>query len=138
MTSLLSNVRIDLLEYFKEVFQMEDPKQVMADFDWGFEALSKADKKRMDAFWNFLETSYEPDYVDEKTKELILVGAALCARCVYCIAYHCRGAVQAGATRGEIVQTGWIVTVMCGGPAQSYMMTFLMKCLDEFAPEDKE
>jgi len=114
---------------------MEDPKAILEDFEWGFNALGKADKKRLDAFWSFLQTSYEPEYVDEKTKELILVGAALCARCIYCITYHCRDALKAGASRGEIVQTGWIVTVMCGGPAMAYMMTYLMKCLDTFGPE---
>jgi len=114
---------------------MEDPRAVLEDLDEGFEKLEKVDKKRFGAFWNFLETTFEPEYVDEKTKELIIVAIAVCSGCIYCITRHVRDALKAGASREEIVQVGWIASVMCGGAAPAYMATYLMKCLDTFGPD---
>ena len=55
-----------------------------------------------------------------KLKELIALGIAISARCEGCIAYHVNGALHAGATHQEIVETIGVAIMMGGGPATVY------------------
>jgi len=58
--------------------------------------------------------------MSRKSKELIALGIAIAARCDACIAYHVHGALRAGATRPEIVETIGVAMMMGGGPATMY------------------
>jgi AhpD family alkylhydroperoxidase len=55
-----------------------------------------------------------------KIKELISLGIAITVRCDGCIAYHVHDALQAGATKEEIVETIGVAVLMGGGPAVMY------------------
>jgi AhpD family alkylhydroperoxidase len=55
-----------------------------------------------------------------KVKELIALGIAIAVRCEGCIAYHVNGALSAGATHQEIVETIGVAIMMGGGPATVY------------------
>ncbi len=69
--------------------------------------------------------------LDVKTKKLIAVAVALCAGCEYCIAIHTKGALDAGATKDELVEAGYVAVLMGGGPPLTYM-TKLMAAIEEF------
>ena len=69
-----------------------------------------------------------------RQKELINVGLAVAAQCEWCIAIHVQHATEAGASRDEIIEAGFMAVVMHGGPALMYM-TPLLAALDEFLPE---
>lgn len=58
--------------------------------------------------------------LSRKSKELTALGIAIAARCDACIAYHVHGALRAGATRPEIVETIGVAMMMGGGPATMY------------------
>ncbi|OYT27870.1 MAG: alkylhydroperoxidase [Candidatus Altiarchaeales archaeon ex4484_96] len=70
--------------------------------------------------------------LDVKTKKLIAVALALCAGCEYCIALHTKGALDAGATKDELVETGYVAVLMGGGPPLTYMAK-LLKAVEEFS-----
>ena len=69
-----------------------------------------------------------------KVKELITVGIAINARCLFCIAIHVKKAVAAGATRAELVEAGNVAVMMGGGPAATYMK-YLFDAIEEFGAE---
>lgn len=55
-----------------------------------------------------------------KTKELMALAIGIALRCEDCIGYHVRDALQAGATRAEILETIGVALMMGGGPASMY------------------
>lgn len=65
-----------------------------------------------------------------KEKELIALGIAVAVRCSYCILTHVNAALQAGATREEIMETLGVAILMGGGPAVTYA-TEAIKALEE-------
>lgn len=62
----------------------------------------------------------ESNVLSSKVKELIALGMAITTQCDGCIAYHVRGALFAGATEEEIIETLGVAVLMGGGPALIY------------------
>lgn len=69
--------------------------------------------------------------LDLKTVELIAIGHAIIQQCTYCIAFHVKNALDAGATRDEIMQAAFVSVTMGGGPALMYA-TEIVRALDDF------
>ena len=96
--------------------------------------IGKLQQQQPDSIKNFLSfmTSVEKEgALSLKQKELINVGLAVAAQCEWCIALHVKGALDAGATKEEIVEAAMQAVLMHGGPALMYM-TPLEEALDEF------
>jgi AhpD family alkylhydroperoxidase len=70
--------------------------------------------------------------ITAKHKELIALGIAIAQRCDDCIAYHVHDALQAGATREEIMETAGVAVMMGGGPAVMYSCR-VYEALEQFA-----
>jgi AhpD family alkylhydroperoxidase len=94
--------------------------------------LGKDFPSETEAFFNFMQTAEAGPALDMKTKELINVGIAVSAQCEWCIAFHAKAALDAGAVKDEIMTAGFMAVLMHGGPALMYMM-HLAKALEEFA-----
>lgn len=88
------------------------------------------------SFLNFLHKTEAGVALSQRQKELINVALAVAAQCDRCIAIHVKSAIKYGATRDEIVESGFMAVIMHGGPAYMYM-TSLFEALDEFLPEQK-
>jgi len=58
--------------------------------------------------------------ISAKVKELIALGIAITVRCDGCISFHVHDALEAGATRAEIVDTIGVAILMGGGPSVVY------------------
>lgn len=96
--------------------------------------IGKLQQEQPESIKNFLSfmTSVEKEgALSVKQKELINVGLAVAAQCEWCIALHAKGALDAGATREEIIEAAMQAVLMHGGPALMYM-TPLQEALDEF------
>lgn len=65
-----------------------------------------------------------------KEKELIALGIAVAIRCSYCILAHVNSALQAGATKEEIMETLGVAVLMSGGPGVAYA-TEAIKVLEQ-------
>ena len=71
--------------------------------------------------------------LDAKTKELMALAISICVPCDGCIAFHMSGALRAGATRPEVLETIGVAVLMGGGPAAVYGAQAL-EALDQFQP----
>lgn len=86
----------------------------------GMELLGQALPEVMNGFGTLHDTSVKSGVLDAKCKELIALGIAITVRCDGCISYHVHDALQAGATREEIVETIGVAIMMGGGPSVVY------------------
>lgn len=115
----------------------KDVRQMLQDFTGGLEALASSNGAQVEAFMNLLGAAYEPDALDLKMKELISIGVAIYNRCEYCIVFHTYNALQAGATRKEIIEAAMVAVAFGGGPSMAYSVTLLKDSLDEFEKDFK-
>jgi AhpD family alkylhydroperoxidase len=74
----------------------------------------------MKAFGAIAQAATAPKALDAKTKELLALGISVAVRCDDCIAFHAKSAVDAGATREEVLETLGIAIYMGAGPSAMY------------------
>ena len=74
----------------------------------------------MKSFGAIAQAALAPNALDTKTKELLAIGISVAVRCDDCIAFHVKSAVDAGATREEIVETLGMAIYMGAGPSAMY------------------
>lgn len=74
----------------------------------------------MKAFSSLAQTALAPKALDVKTKELIALAIGIAVRCDDCVAFHVKAALQAGATRDEIMETLGMAIYMGAGPSAMY------------------
>ena len=101
--------------------------------------ISKLQQQQPENIKNFLAfmTSVEKaGALSTKQKELVNVGLAVAAQCEWCIALHVKGALDAGASKEEILEAAMQAVLMHGGPALMYM-TPLEEALEEFGNEQR-
>ncbi|WP_125711955.1 carboxymuconolactone decarboxylase family protein [Companilactobacillus kedongensis] len=72
----------------------------------------------------------EDGAISHKNKELMCLCVAISIRCEGCILDHLNNAIEAGATREEIVEAVNTAILMSGGPAYVYGGTAL-EAMDE-------
>jgi AhpD family alkylhydroperoxidase len=87
------------------------------------------------AVFGILDTVYKEGAIDAKTKYLIALAVALRAGCTNCILAQTTSALEAGATKEEILETISVVVAMSGttGIAESLRV---IKLLDEMGKLD--
>ncbi len=71
-------------------------------------------------FLMFVRKAEGKGVLDEKTKELMSVALSVVLRCDGCIAFHVKKALDAGATKDEIVESVFVAVAMGGGPSLIY------------------
>ena len=87
----------------------------------------------MSGFARLHKKSVEAGAIDTKTKELMSLAISIAVHCEGCIAYHTHDAIQAGATRPELLETIGVAIMMGGGPASIYA-AHAMDAIDQFFP----
>lgn len=85
----------------------------------------------MSGFARLHKKAVEGGALDTKTKELMALAISICVQCEGCIAYHTHDAIQAGATRAELLETIGLAIMMGGGPASIYAV-HAMDAIDQF------
>lgn len=86
------------------------------------------------AFMAFVRQGEKEGALSTKTKELISVALSVLERCQYCVAFHTKSAIDAGATRQEILEAALVAGVMGGGPAVAHLRYVIDAC-DQFGAE---
>jgi AhpD family alkylhydroperoxidase len=109
---------------------MTDYKKLFEESMKSLERLSKETPEHMDCFQKFAAAVGSGKALDLKTTELIAVGLSVASLCELCIALHVKKAVEAGATKEEILEAAWVAVLMRGGPALMYMQ-HVMKALKD-------
>ena len=110
---------------------MEEFKKILSESKDELAKLSKSNPKELSSFMEFIHQAEKGSAIDEKTKELIAIACAVVLRCDSCIAFHVESAINAKATKEEILEAGIVAVLMGGGPALMYLC-HLNRAIDEF------
>lgn len=97
----------------------------------GFRALHRALPETMSAFGSLHTAAMAEGALSTSTKELIALAIGISSRCDGCITFHVHDALQAGATRDEVIEAIGVAVLMGGGPAAVYA-TEALAVLDQF------
>ena len=110
----------------------QNPRDMLNAFTGGLETLAQTNGENVEAFMGLLGSSYKPGAIDLKTKELMSVAIGAYNRCEYCIVFHVYKALEAGASREEIIEAAMVAVAFGGGPSMAYSVTLLKASIDEF------
>lgn len=116
---------------------LKRPRELLNGFLNGMQELGNTNGAQVGAFMNLSSKLFEPGVVDLKTKVLISVGISVYNRCETCIAFHTFKALEAGATREEIIEAAMVSVALGGGPSMAFSATLLKDCIDEFEGDFK-
>jgi AhpD family alkylhydroperoxidase len=83
-------------------------------------AYAKASPKMMGAFMKVHHVGSSEGALAVKHKELIALGIGIHTKCDGCILAHVKAALDAGATREEIIEAIDVAVYMSGGPGVVY------------------
>ncbi|RLE45237.1 carboxymuconolactone decarboxylase family protein [Candidatus Woesearchaeota archaeon] len=106
-------------------------KKALDEVNKSLEAMGNAHPDFMGAFSNLMECACNEGSLSHKTKELICIAIAVSKQCHWCIAYHVHKAIEAGATKDEIIESCFVAALMGGGPALMYSQ-LVVKAMQEF------
>jgi len=81
------------------------------------------------SFQGLVGKSLEQGALTTKEKEFVALGIAVAQHCTPCIFLHVQKAVEAGATRKEIMEAAGVAVLMGGGPAFTHIAE-VIKALD--------
>jgi len=95
------------------------------------ERLGEAAPETMAGFGQLHAASATDGALNPKTKELIALAIGIAVHCDGCISYHTHDALQAGASREEIVEVIGVAVMMGGGPSVVYGCQAL-EAVDQF------
>ena len=104
----------------------------LQNFERNSRDLASAQPSVMKAFWGLHTAAVAAGALDTKTKELIALAISVAARCDDCIAHHVSDALEAGATKEEIVDSLGVAVLMGGGTSVVYA-THAIEALDQFS-----
>jgi AhpD family alkylhydroperoxidase len=87
-----------------------------------------------EGFDGLMKAYYQPSALDIRYKELIAVGLSVSRCCIPCLASHTKNAIEAGATREEVIDAAKIGIEFGGGPSMVMVRNNLLDFLDELGP----
>ncbi len=125
-------IALATIKLYGGIDMKKDVREMLNDFMNGLGELGETNGENVNAFMGLLGKTYEDGALDTKTKELISVGIAAYNRCEYCIVFHVYKALEAGATRAEIMEAAMVSVAFGGGPSMAYSVTLLKDAVDEF------
>ena len=88
----------------------------------------------MSGFARLHKKAVEDGALSAKVKELMALAISIAVGCEGCIAYHTHDAIQAGATRPELLETIGVGVMMAGGPGTIYA-AHALDAVDQFLTE---
>jgi len=87
----------------------------------------------MTGFARLHRKGIEDGTLSSKVKELMALAISIVVGCEGCIAYHVQDAIQAGATREELLETVGVGLFMGGGPGSIYA-AHALDAIDQMLP----
>ena len=87
----------------------------------------------MSGFARLHRKAVEDGALPAKVKEMMALAISIAVGCDGCIAYHVHDAVQAGATRQELLETIGVALLRGGGPGSIYA-AHAMDAIEQLIP----
>jgi AhpD family alkylhydroperoxidase len=106
-----------------------DVKEFYKEFPKFVQKMAQDIPEVVKAFQGVVGKSLEPGLLTTKEKEFVAIGIAVAQHCKPCIYLHTQKAVEAGATRKEILEAAGVAVLMGGGPAFTHVAE-VVKALD--------
>ncbi len=106
----------DVLNYFKEFIKST-------------QKMARDIPEVLKSFQGLVGKSLEQGALTAKEKEFVALGIAVAQHCSPCIYLHVQKAVEAGATRKEVMEAAGVAVLMGGGPAFTHIAE-VIKALD--------
>ena len=113
---------------------MKETTELLREFNSSQDKLWSEWPEQMAAFAGLSNAVKAPGSLETKYKYLIALATAITAHCEWCIAAHTKSALEAGATRQEILEASWVAVLMGGGPALMFMQV-VQKALEDLSPQ---
>ncbi|MEF3245033.1 MAG: carboxymuconolactone decarboxylase family protein [Caldisericaceae bacterium] len=98
------------------------------DFMKTAKQIGEVDKGYLDAVMGLIKETEKPGALSTKEKELISIALSVAAHCKFCIALHVKNAIDAGATKKEILEASFVAGLMGGGPSIAYIRLVFDAC----------
>ncbi len=114
---------------------IEDPKKFLDGFKDAVGRFAKADKATLKAFTGLNENALQPGILDRKTKTLMCLAIGIAHGSEYCVAARAAQAVEAGASRQELLETASVGLLMGGSLAFGPILTVFMDTVAALFPE---
>ncbi len=95
------------------------------------QTLGKAHPDAIKGFQEFMGSVKKDGALSTKFKELIGIALSIAKQCKFCVAWHVKRALEAGATREEIIEACMVAGTLGGGPALMFT-NYVLKALDDF------
>lgn len=111
------------------------PREILNEFIGGLQEVGTKAPDFNNAFMGLLGNVYKDGALTTKVKELISVAIGTYNRCEYCITFHIYKALEAGATREEVLEAAETAVAFGGGPSMGYLVSLVKDSIDEFAPD---
>jgi AhpD family alkylhydroperoxidase len=90
----------------------------------------------MTGFARLHRKGVEDGALSSKVKEMMALAISIVVGCEGCIAYHVQDAIQAGATRSELIETVGVGLFMGGGPGSIYA-AHALDAIDQMLPKSE-
>jgi AhpD family alkylhydroperoxidase len=95
------------------------------------QAHGKFNPNAMKGFQEFMKNVKADGALSKKVKEIIGVAVSVYIQCQFCTAWHVKRAMEAGATREEILEASQVSAMVGGG--HSLMSThYVLKSVEDF------
>ena len=107
-----------------------ETKHFLADFGNAVEQMKVQTPDVVNGFMGMFAKIMKAGVLDVKQKELIALAVGVAMRCKPCIILHVQKALQAGASREEILEAAGVTVMMGGGPAYTHIPE-VIKALDD-------
>jgi AhpD family alkylhydroperoxidase len=88
----------------------------------------------MSGFARLHKKAVEDGALSAKVKEMMALAISIVVGCEGCIAYHVHDAIEAGATRPELLETIGVGVMMSGGPGTIYA-AHALDAVEQFVAE---
>jgi AhpD family alkylhydroperoxidase len=99
-----------------EIFMNQDYVKLRKQLEEDITKLGSELPGPMSGFARLHRKGVEDAALSRKIKELMAVAISIATGCEGCIVYHTHDAIQAGATREELLETIGVAILMGGGP----------------------
>jgi len=109
---------------------MENMNDLLVEMNTNLKKLGEGYPDTLKSFMSFVSAVEREGALSVKTKELISVALSMVTHCKWCIAAHVKNALEAGASKDEIMEASFVAVLMGGGPALMYVQ-LVMDALDQ-------
>ena len=106
-------------------------EQALQGFKEGLGAFAERLPDVGQKYMEFSAACFQEGAVSVKNKHLTALGIAVCARDEMCIVYHCKGAMENGATQEEILETVGVCAAFGGGAALAQGVTLVQRAMQQ-------